>query len=62
MKKDIKMLKQIATGIAIICLLLAATAASAAESAVGNDGASVLDISPMPAENTLGQRLKIILY
>ena len=43
MKKDAKMLKPVATGIAIICLLLAATAASAAESALGSNGASVLD-------------------
>ena len=43
MKKDAKTLKLIAAIITAICLLLAATAASAAESAVSNEGASVLD-------------------
>lgn len=43
MKKDAKILKLIAASIAMICLLLATTAASAVESAVSNQGASVLD-------------------
>ena len=43
MKKDTKMLKQIATCVAMICLILAATAASTAESVGSNQGASVLD-------------------
>ncbi len=43
MKNDAKILKLIAAFIAAICLLLAATAASAAESAVSKDSASVLD-------------------
>jgi hypothetical protein len=43
MKKDAKILKLIAAPIAIICLLLAATAASAADSAVSNDSLRVLD-------------------
>ena len=43
MKKDAKMLKLIASCFATICLLLAATAASAAESAVSNKRASLLD-------------------
>ena len=43
MKKDAKILKLIAALIATICLLLATTVASAAESAVSNDGLSVLD-------------------
>jgi hypothetical protein len=43
MKKDAKILKLIAASVAVICLLLAATAASAAESEVSNEGASVLD-------------------
>lgn len=43
MKKDTKIMKLIATFIATICLILAATAASAADSAVSNDGLSVLD-------------------
>lgn len=62
MKKDAKMLKLIATYIAMICLLLAATAASAAESVGSNQGASVLDyltvangiyIGPTVEENIL---------
>ena len=43
MKKDAKMLKLIAASIAMVCLLLAATAASAVEAAVSNASASVLD-------------------
>ena len=43
MKKDAKILKLIAACIATICLLVAATAASAVETAVSNDGLSVLD-------------------
>ena len=43
MKKDAKILKFIAAFIATICLLVAATAASAVEIAVSNDGLSVLD-------------------
>ena len=43
MKKDAKILKLIAASIAMICLLLAATAASAVESALSNESASVLD-------------------
>lgn len=43
MNKDAKILKLIAASIATICLLLAATAASAVETAVSNDGLSVLD-------------------
>ena len=42
MKKDAKFLKLIAASIATICLLLATTAASAVESAVSNESASVL--------------------
>ena len=43
MKKDAKILKFIAAFIATTCLLLTVTAASAAESAVSNERASVLD-------------------
>jgi hypothetical protein len=43
MKKDAKILKLIAASIATICLLLTATAASAVEAAVSNQGISVLD-------------------
>ena len=43
MKKDAKILKLIAASIAMVCLLLAATAASAVESAVSNDSLSMLD-------------------
>ena len=42
MNKDAKILKLITAFIAIICLFLAATAASAVESAVSNYGLSVL--------------------
>jgi hypothetical protein len=43
MKKDAKITKLIAAFIATIFLLLAATAASAADSAVSSDGLSVLE-------------------
>ena len=43
MKKDAKILKWFAAFIATICLLLPATAASAAESAVNNESISVLE-------------------
>ncbi len=43
MKKDPKILKFIAAFIATNCLLLTATAVSAVETAVSNQGASVLD-------------------
>ena len=43
MKKDAKILKLIAASIAMICLLLAATAASAVETSGNKQGVSVLD-------------------
>ena len=43
MKKDAKISKFVTAFIATICLLLAATAASAVESAASNERASVLD-------------------
>jgi hypothetical protein len=43
MNKDAKILKLFAASIATICLLLTATAASAIETAVSNQGLSVLD-------------------
>ena len=43
MKKDAKISKFVTAFIATICLLLAATAASAVESAISNERASVLD-------------------
>jgi hypothetical protein len=43
MKKDAKILKLITAIIAMVYLLLAATAASAVETAVSNQGISVLD-------------------
>ena len=43
MKKEAKITKLIAAFIATVCMLLAATAANAAESAVSNNGLNVLD-------------------
>jgi hypothetical protein len=43
MKKDAKILKLIAASIAVICMLLVNTAASAVETAVSKQGVSVLD-------------------
>ena len=43
MKKDVKILRFVTNFFATICLLLVATAASAVETAVSNERASVLD-------------------